>query len=199
MFKSENEITVRLKCSAAELARQLEAEGYRRGDIFQMDDFYFVPKDLKLGELSPREILSRAVLVREIEDMEKKEYTRKLTFKIKEINPEGEILNQTAINCTVYNIEEAKNFLEAIGYTELMEIKEADCVYWDGEFGVAIKDVKGGDTLIEIETSEEYDTIQKLISRLEQTTIPYFKDDYFVKKAEVELERKDRYFRLNSR
>ena len=41
---------------------------------------------------------------------------------------------------------------------------------------------------IEIEESEQYNTIEKLKQALEQLAIPYDKSNYFVKKAEIELQ-----------
>ena len=77
-----------------------------------------------------------------------------------------------------------------------MNIKEDDVVYEKDGFQLAIKDIKNGDNLIEIETEEnkELDTIEKLIKKINEIEIPIYTDNYFVKKAEVELDK-----RLNKR
>ena len=56
---------------------------------------------------------------------------------------------------------------------------------------LAIKDVKNGDKLIEVETekSEELNTIDKLIRKVNELDIPIYTDNYFVKKAEIELDK----------
>ncbi len=70
-----------------------------------------------------------------------------------------------------------------------MCIKEDDVVYEKDGFQLAIKDIRSGDKLIEVETNEndEFDSIEKLINRVNQLDIPIYTDNYFVKKAEIEL------------
>lgn len=48
---------------------------------------------------------------------------------IKEIDNNGNILNQEVINCDVKNVDDAKKILEAIGYKKLINIKESDIVF----------------------------------------------------------------------
>ena len=64
-------------------------------------------------------------------------------------------------------------------------------VYKNGQLELAIKDVKNGDKLIEVETeeSEELNTIDKLIRKVNELDIPIYTDNYFVKKAEIELDK----------
>ena len=87
----------------------------------------------------------------------------------------------------IESIEDAKKLLQAIGYREIMNIKENDTEYRKDGLQLAIKDIINGDKLIEIEENEKYDTIEKIIKELEKQDIPIFTDNYFVKKAEVEL------------
>ena len=56
---------------------------------------------------------------------------------------------------------------------------------------MAIKDINNGDKLIEIETEEnnDFDTIEKLIKKVNELEIPIYTDNYFVKKAEIELDK----------
>ena len=70
-----------------------------------------------------------------------------------------------------------------------MNIKEDDIVYKKDGFKLATKDIKNGDKLIEIEMeeNEELDTIEKLIQKINEIEIPIYTNNYFVKKAEIEL------------
>ena len=72
-----------------------------------------------------------------------------------------------------------------------MNIIEDDVVYEKDGFEIAIKNIKNGDNLIEIETTDndELDTIEKLIKKVNELEIPVYTDNYFIKKAEVELEK----------
>ena len=70
-----------------------------------------------------------------------------------------------------------------------MEIIEEDIVYEKDRFQLVIKDIKNGAKLIEVETDEIYDTIDKLKMKLKEFQIPIDESNYFVKKAELELDK----------
>ena len=190
-LKENNEITLKIKCELNEFYEIMKKKGFKVIDKFRLDDTYFIPKDLKLNKTNIRYILSKAVLVRDITDEISDEKTKLITFKIKEFDENGKILNQESVNCKIYDIEDAKKLLKAIGYKEIMNIIEDDVVYEKEGFEIAVKDIKNGDNLIEIETTddEELDTIEKLIKKVNELEIPIYTDNYFVKKAEVELEK----------
>ncbi len=184
-LKLENEITVRITVSNEELIKLLEEKGFKEKGKFSLDDYYFIPEKLDIDSLSTREIISKAVIIRDI--FHEKDITKKITFKIKDIDEKGEILNQKAINCSIFSIDEAKELFKAIGYYEIMNIKEDDVVYSKGDIALAIKFIKNGNTLIEIETDENYDTIEKLKKIVKDINLPIEENEYFVKKAEDEL------------
>ena len=190
--KESNEITVKVTCELPEFYAILESKGFSPADRFSLDDSYFIPKDMKTEILTAREILAEAVLVREIHDKILNKTTKKLTYKIKEFNASGDILHQTAVNCEILNTEDAKKLLSALGYRELMRIIEDDIVYEKDGFSLAIKDIHDGDKLIEIETepdNADFDTIEKLKQQLFSLQLPIDQSDFFIKKAEVELDK----------
>ena len=188
-LKESNEITIKIKCELREFYKIIEEKGFKIVDKFSMDDTYFIPETLNLDETETREILSKAVLVRNIRGKMSNRITKKITFKIKNFDEYGAILNQKSVNCDVLETEDAKKLLKAIGYKEIMNIKEDNVVYEKDGFQLAIKDIKNGDKLIEIETEENnnLDTIEKLIKKVNEIEIPIYTDNYFVKKAEIEL------------
>ena len=51
-----NEITVKLKCSIKEFCNIIEIKGFEIVDRFLLDDTYFIPKDIDIHKLTPREI-----------------------------------------------------------------------------------------------------------------------------------------------
>ena len=79
--------------------------------------------------------------------------------------------------------EDAKQLLKAIGYREIINIKEEDKEYEKDGFQLTVKDIKNGDNLIEVETNNSYNTIEKLIQEINELEIPIYKDNYFVKKS----------------
>lgn len=187
-----NEITVKLKCDIKELCDLLEDKGFKIVEKFTLDDTYFTPKELKLNEMSYREILGKAILLRDIAETMPKRRTIQLTFKNKQIDNNGDILKQNKIDCEILETESGKAFLEAIGYQRLMRIKENDIVYEKEGLKIAIKDILNGDKLIEIETvekDENLNTVDKLKQQVNELNIPIDITDYFVKKAEIELEK----------
>ncbi len=70
-----------------------------------------------------------------------------------------------------------------------MNIKENDVIYYKNNFELALKFVKNGDLLIEIETEEntKWDTIDKIKQIIDHINLPIEKNKYFIKKAENEL------------
>lgn len=190
-LKESNEITVKIKCDLNEFYDILKDKGFKVIDKFSMDDTYFIPKEIDLDKMSTRDILFKAVLVRDIVGKMSNRRTKKITYKIKKFDEHGNILSQRAVNCDILNVEDAKKLLKAIGYKEAMNIKEDDIVYEKDKLQLAIKDIHNGDNLIEIETTEDkdLDTIEKLIKRVNEIEIPIYTDNYFVKKAEVELDK----------
>ncbi len=190
-LKENNEITVKIKCNLDELYNILEKKDFKIVDKFSMDDAYFVPNEIDLDKTNSREILMQAVLVRDITGKISNRRTKKMTFKIKKFDEYGNILSQSAVNCDILNTDDAKKLLNAIGYQEIMNIKENDIVYEKDGLQLAIKDIENGDNLIEIETTESADlnTIEKLIKKINEIEIPIYTDNYFVKKAEIELDK----------
>ena len=181
-IKQENEITIRILCSKEELIKHLEEKGLKKGRRFRLDDHYLIPKTLKKEELTVREILSKVVIIRNIENDGK--IVNKITFKKKNINEKGEIVSQAATSCEVMDYTEGIRLFEELGYYEIMNIIEDDIIYYNDKIELAIKDVYNGDLLIETETNKNIKTIEELKKIIESLEIPFEKENYFVKKAE---------------
>lgn len=184
-IKQENEITIRILCLKEELIKHLEEKGLKKGRKFRLDDHYLIPKTLKIEELKVREILSKAVIIRNIDNDGKK--VNKITFKKKNINEKGEIVSQTATSCEVIDYTEGIKLFEELGYYEIMNIIEDDIIYYNDNIELAIKDIYNGDLLIETEINKNIKTIEELKEMIERLEIPFEKDNYFVKKAEERL------------
>lgn len=185
--KESNEVTIKIISTKENIIKKLTDKGFKSGREFSLDDYYFIPNNLDIDKLSVREILSKAIIIRYIID--DGEVIQKITFKRKNIDKNGDILNQDSINCDIVNIEDAKKLFEAIGYSEIMNIKENDIIYYKDNFEIALKFVKNSDFLVEIETEENtaWDTIDKIKEIIDKIDLPIEKNNYFVKKAENEL------------
>ena len=66
--KEENEITIKITCSNDELIKDLKSKGFKEGRKFSLDDYYLIPNNLNINELSIREILSKSIIIRYIVD-----------------------------------------------------------------------------------------------------------------------------------
>ena len=114
----------------------------------------------------------------------------KMTYKKKNIASNGDIISQQNIDCDISNINDGKKFLNAIGYKEIMNIKENNIVYGKEGLNIALKDIEDGEKLIEIETvetNEDLNTVEKLKEKLNELQLPLDTKDYFIKKAEMKL------------
>ena len=193
-IKQDNEITMKVNCSINELCTILENKGFKIIDKFTMNDIFMIPNTLKskINKLTSREILKYAILIRDIENQLKEDKTKKVTFKKKNFNENGDILSQESISCDILNIDEAVIFFKAINYYRIMNIIENDIVYGKDNFEIAIKDIENGDNLIEVETisnNSNIDTIEKLKTQIINLQIPVDSSNFFVKKAEIELDK----------
>lgn len=185
-----NEITVRLKCNIKEMCNLLENKNFIVTDEYCLNDTYFIPKELDLEIITHREIISKAIILREIIETMSNKKIVKLVFKTKQIDINGDILSQKKYECEILNVKDGETFLNAIGYKKLMNIKEYDKSYEKDDFKITIKDIENGEKLIEIETVEdnkELDTIEKIKNKVNQLELPLDTNDYFVKKAEIAL------------
>ena len=183
--KEEKEITIKVTCSNDELIKHLTNKGFNEGRKFTLDDYYLIPKDVYIDKLTTREILAKAVIIRYIVDDGK--IIQKITFKKKNINEKGKILSQKTTNCDILDFRAGINLFSELGYYEIMNIKESDVIYYKDNIELALKFIENSNTLIEIETNGNFDTIDKLKRLVNEIEIPIEKDTYFVKKAEDEL------------
>ena len=184
-----NEITVKLNCDIKEICQILKSIGFQCVEHYLLDDTYYIPNTIDIKKLTEREILKNAIILRDVTGYMEKYKITKLTYKKKEIDEQGQIIKQGKVECSISNKEEGSNFLKAINYFEIMNIKEIDTVFKKEGLEIYVKDVINGDKLIEIEECEKFDTIDKIKQELERLNLPVDTNDYFIKKAEVELKK----------
>ena len=70
-----------------------------------------------------------------------------------------------------------------------MIIEEKHFAYCKNEFKIIVKIISDDNILIESEVNEYYKTIDELKNVISTTKIPFDKSNYFVKKAEEELDK----------
>lgn len=184
---NHNEITIRVLCTEKELLDIINKQKFNFINEYNATDIFMIPNNLDIYAKESREILKRAILLREFKGISSDKHKMKITFKDKEIDKEGNIISQYSVNCEIKNIEDAKELFKHIGYKELMKIDERHFSYEKNNFKIIIKILSKNNILIEAETNDYFDTIDKLKEEMKKTTIPFDTSNYFVKKAEEEL------------
>ena len=92
--KKSNELTLRIKGDIESFIKNLENNGFEKGETFTLDDYYYIPSNLNIDNLSTREIIAKAIIVRNVTDISPVyEEKHKMTFKKKVFGPSGEILS----------------------------------------------------------------------------------------------------------
>ena len=182
---NSNEITVKVNVSIKEMQEILIDKGFKLSDEFTCEDNYFIPSNLDIKKKEIRDIIKKAIIIRKVRN------DKVLVFKKKNINENGDIVEQEKFECDILDIDKAKKFLEAIGYKNVMNIFEEDVCYSKDGLRLALKNIKNGDNLMEVETQniEGFRNTKELKEKLLKLNLPIDTSNYFVKKAEVELEK----------
>lgn len=182
---NSNEITVKVNVSIKEMQEILIDKGFKLSDEFTCEDNYFIPSNLDIKKKEIRDIIKKAIIIRKVRN------DKVLVFKKKNINENGDIVEQEKFECDILDIDKAKKFLEAIGYKSIMNIFEKDICYSKDGLGLVLKNIKNGDNLMEVETQniEGFRNTKELKEKLLKLNLPIDTSNYFVKKAEVELEK----------
>lgn len=191
-MKYENEITVETVCSIQELNNLLEKLEFKAMEEYDIFDIYMLDKNYNNTE-NKLELLKHCILIRDI--VGKDEETKKITYKYKEYNEKEEIVKQGKSDCEILDIEEAKNLFEALNYEELIRINDHIIVYSNNIDELAVQVVNNKHIYIEIEEkcnyiNKKYNSLDEMKNVVSKYKIPIKEENYFVKKAEIELEEK---------
>ena len=183
--EKNNEITVKVNGSFDKVIEILLNKGFKLTDEFSCEDIYYLPKSLEINNMKIRDIIKNAVIVRKVRN------DKVLVFKKKKIDKNGNILSQEKIECNISSIDDGKMFIASIGYKKVMEIAEDDVSYSKDKFKLTLKNIRNGDNLIEVETVNEdgLRTVEELKQKVLELNIPIDTSNFFVKKAEEELEK----------
>lgn len=184
----ENEITVEVNTDIETLNKILKENKFIIKEKYDLIDIYMV-KDENVNDTN-LEILKKCILIRNI--ITEKENIKRITYKYKEYNDKEEIIKQGKINCGIDSIENAISLFKAIGYKELIKINDHLIVYANENTEFVVQLVN--DKHIYIEMEEEcqhidriYNNIEEMINDFNKYNIPIKDNNYFVKKAEIEL------------
>lgn len=185
-----NELTLKINTSIKQFKKDLESNGYKEIEHFILYDSFLVPETLEINKTSTRDIISSALIIRKVDDITHNQIRQDVSYKNKKYSDNGDIIAQKSTRMKIINCNEAELFFTIIGYKKIMNITEEDFSYKKDGIIITTKDIKNGDNLIEIEIqdrNDEYDSIEKLKRWIKKENLNLDYNNYFVKKAEIEL------------
>jgi len=191
-MKYENEVTVEIDISKEDLFNILKKQKFVVKEIYDVKDIYMLNKREKNNN-DTLELLKNCILIRNIIDVNGE--SKKITYKYKEYNNKKEIVKQGKINCKIDSIKSAKELFEAIGYEEFVTINDHITVFSNSLDELCVQEVNNKHIYIEIEddchyTDKQYLDINEMKNVFKKYNIPIINNNYFVKKAEVEIKEK---------
>ena len=185
----ENEITVLVNSELNDIKEHLSDLGFKVMEEYCVNDIYMINKCYVDNEHS-LELLKKCVLIRNvIDESGSKKF---LTYKYKEYNDKEEIIKQGKINVKVDSIDNSRRLLEALNFEKLISINDNLTVYSNGVDEIVLQCVNNKHIYIEIEDKcnyidKKYNSIEEMIDVIKKYNIPIKDDNYFVKKAYIEL------------
>ncbi len=185
----ENEITVEVNTNMNDLIKILESKGFKLKEAYNLNDFYLINKKDKNNDYLS--MLNKGVLIRHI--IEDNKENKLLTYKYKEYNENKEITKQGKINVKVDDIDNSKLLLEKLGFEELIKIYDKLYVYATDRDELVVQSVNNKHIYIEIEdkchyANRIYNSVDEMKAVIIDNSIPIKNNNYFVKKAEIELQ-----------
>lgn len=149
------EITVRLDENMQSAISKLENQGFKKIRESQIDDVYMTAKLKKLNKDNIQTILKKSVLLRSLK-LENKEI-KKITYKNKETDKDGDIISEQKINLDCSDLEKAKDLFEHLEFEELIRVRYKVTVYGKGKVEYAFQDVENLGVLIEYENMNDFE------------------------------------------
>lgn len=149
------EITVRLNENMQSAISKLENQGFKKIRESQIDDLYMTAKLKELNKNNIQTILKKSVLLRSLK-LENKEI-KKITYKNKETDKDGDIISEQKINLDCSDLEKAKDLFEHLEFEELIRVRYKVIVYSKGKVEYAFQDVENLGALIEYENMDDFE------------------------------------------
>ena len=187
-MNNENEITVEVDTSLDELIKILKSKGFKQREEFDYNDIYLINKNDREDDYLS--MLNKCIIIRNI--IEKKKDTKFLVYKHKEYNDNKEIIKQEQVKVKIDNIDNSKLLFEQLGFEELIRINDHMYVFATDKDEFVVQNVNNKHIYIEIEdecryANRFYNSIDEMKSVIIDNSIPFKNNDFFVKKAEIEL------------
>lgn len=149
------EITVRLNEGMQSAIKKLELQGFKKIRESEIDDIYMTSKLKELNKYNIQNILKKSVLLRKIK-LENRDI-KKITYKNKEIDDNGDVISEQKINIDCSDLEKAKELFEHLEFEELIRVRYKVVVYSKDKVEYAFQDIENLGTLIEYENIKDFE------------------------------------------
>lgn len=185
-METQREITVKLKWSLDEAKLYFVNKGITLVESFILKDIYLAKEDLDLKKLNNLDILSSCIILREVYENDKA-IDRKIMYKDKKYNEVGDIISEVKYSCEVGNVEKMQSILDKIGYKELFRYEQECLGYEIDDKKILLQYIPDLGLFAELEDNNK--SKEQLINDLNELNIPYYENDYFVKKASLMIDK----------
>ncbi len=185
-MQNEREITVKLKWSLDEAKLYFVNKGISLNESFILKDIYLTREDLDLKKMNNLAILSSSIILREVCE-DDKVVDRTIMYKEKKYNENGDILSEKKYKCKIGNIESMQEILDKIGYKELFRYEQECLEYGIDNKRILLQYIPDLGLFAELEDNNK--SIEQLINDLNELNVPYYENDYFVKKASLMIDK----------
>ena len=185
-MKLENEITVEILETKENVINSISNNGFKLLNEYNINDIYLVKKEFENCQ-TYNELLNNSILIRDIS--EKPNPRKLITYKQKQIDNNGNIINQINADVEINNIDDAYNMLKLIGYIDLMKISDHISVYKKDNGDEFALQFVNNRIYIEIEekcehTGKRYQSLDYMKSIIKDLNLPIKDENYYAKKAE---------------
>lgn len=151
------EITVRITESVDKAMDKLEKLGYKIVKEGYIHDIYMTSKYNELNEDNIQYILKNSVLLRNIKTDD--EEIKKITYKNKEFDDNGDVISEQKINVDIKDIEKSQKLFEALNFKKLVEVKYKYISYKKDSQAFALQLVENLGILLEYESEKDFEGI----------------------------------------
>ena len=186
-MKKEIEITVRVNVGYEKLEEELKQNNFIKKEEYIVNDSYLINSLINITDMKSLDILKKCVLVRDIVGI-----LKQLLYKYKKYDSNGDIIDQGKIKCPVTDINKAMEFMNAIGYEKLFDIRDKCIVFANDKTELVVQLVNDKYIFIEMESepqyiNRKYENVDELKDDICSYNLSVDKSNFFVKKAELIL------------
>ena len=179
----EREITVKLKWTLDETKVYFVNKGIPLVGSFILKDIYLINGNTDVGKSSNLEVLSKSLVIRERTGSFP---DKVLMYKDKKYDEKENILDSKKYLCPLVDTDKMYYLLLAAGYKECFRYEQECLEYKYKDLNIFVEYIPELGLFLELENNNI--EVEELIEDLKELNIPYYEDDYFVKKASLMMD-----------